>query len=156
VDGDLLLDHVAQHFFFDAQLAEQPFVDVAAELLAVGAHLRVVATAEVGHRQVVAIDGGDHFTRGGGDGIRALQKVRDVEDHERQHHEGQAPFQPAPVLTHPVEHRHGVKSCATGDAAAPRPAESRIRNPKSYDNGVSGGNSALMQAAAVLRSRAII
>src|SRR4030095_8034727 len=48
---------------------------------------------------------GDGVARGVRPG-RAAQEVRNVEDDERQTHENQAPFQPALVPTHFVEHGH--------------------------------------------------
>jgi hypothetical protein len=108
-DGNLLVDHLRQDLLVDAELPDQLFVDLPAELLLIRLDLRLVARLEIARGQVMPIHLGDHLARRGakrGGGVPP-EKVRDVENDERQHHQGEAPFEPSLVPTHAVEHVMG-------------------------------------------------
>ncbi len=117
-DADALLARFGHHGFFvdqllqdlaiDAELLQQRVVQLAAVGVAIRGHLRVVAARELADGDRLALDVREHLARGraGAGG----EKIRDVEDHEGQDDERQAPFQPALVTPHPVEHCHCVNS----------------------------------------------
>ena len=113
-DRDALLARLGDHGFFvnellqdlpiDAELLEQLVVHLPAVGVAIGLDLRVVAPRERADRDRLAFDLGQHLARrGAGAGG---QEIGDVEDHEGQDDQRQAPFEPALVPPHPVEHRH--------------------------------------------------
>ena len=106
-EADLLVDHLRQDLLVDAELPQQLIVEAAAELLAVRLHLREVALLKIASGDGAAVDLGDHFARSGaGAGRSGLDEIGNVEEHERQHHDGQAPLEPVLVPPHPVEHGH--------------------------------------------------
>ena len=106
------LDHLLDDALVDAELLEQPFVHLAAELIAVRLHLLHVHAAEAGHGNLASVDGGDDVI-----GARRHAVLRheagDVEENECDHDDEQAPFQPVLVPAHPVEHGHGKPSSAS-------------------------------------------
>ena len=108
----LLVDHLLQDLLIDAELPQQLVVEAAAVRGPVRLHLRVVALLELAGGQprpsTSAIT--SRGRRADADGRRIVEKARNVEDDERQHHEGKAPLEPALVPTHPVEHGHELKS----------------------------------------------
>ena len=107
----LFLDHLLHDPLIDAELLEHPLVDVAAELRPVCLHLPLVRLAEAAHRDLATFDRCHDVVVAGG---VLLQKTGNVKEYECQDHSGQAPFEPALVSAHPVEHRHGFGSLFCG------------------------------------------
>jgi hypothetical protein len=89
----------------DAELLQQLLVHLTAVGGAIRLQLRLIEPAELAGRDRLPLDLRDGIARCGV-GAGAAEEVRDVEHHESQTHENQAPFQPVLVPAHPVEHRH--------------------------------------------------
>ncbi len=97
--------HLLEDLLLHAELLEQLLAHLAAVGGAIRLELRLIGPPEFVRRDVLAVDPGDGFA-GGGVGAVAAQEVRNVEDDEGQHDEAQAPFEPAHVPTHPIQHGH--------------------------------------------------
>ncbi len=109
----LFLDHLLDDALIDAELLEQPFVDVAAVLLAVRLHLLLVDPPEFLRGDLMALDVGDDLVVARR-AAAVTDKAGDIEQDERHHHDGKAPLEPALVAPHPVEHRHGCSRSLKG------------------------------------------
>src|SRR4029450_2751040 len=67
-------------------------VEAAAELLAIRLNLREVAVLKIAGADGAAVDLGHHFPRSGtGAGRSGLDEIWNVEEHEGQHHDCEAP-----------------------------------------------------------------
>ena len=106
-DHRFFVNQLAENLAIDAELLDQLVVDLAAIGVAIGGHLRVVAARERADGNRLALDLREHLARrrAGAGG----QEVGNVEDHEGQDDEREAPFEPALVSPHPVEHCHRSK-----------------------------------------------
>lgn len=104
----LFLDHLLHDPLVDPQLFQQLVVDVGPVGLPVGLHLLLVDAAEVGGGDLAAFDVGDDRIAGGPRGSFA-HEAGDVEEDKRDDHNREAPFEPALVSAHPVEHCHGCR-----------------------------------------------
>src|SRR5262249_30233745 len=88
-----------------AELFEQLIAHLPAVGGAIRLKLSLIGAPELAGRDVVAGDPRDRIA-GRGVGAGPAEEVRDVENHERQANETEAPFEPVPVPAHPVEHGH--------------------------------------------------
>ena len=103
-DRGALVDELLQNLLLDPHLFEQLLVDAAAVRTLVGLQLGQVGSTECCGRDLLVPD-----TRHDGTRCRrvlGVQEVWDVEKDEREHHEREAPLEPATVPAHPVEHCH--------------------------------------------------
>ena len=101
----LFLDHLLDDPLVDAELFQHALVDVAAELRAIGLHLLLVDRRN--RPTVISRPSTDATTSLLPAPVLGLEEAGNVEKDECQDHNGQAPFEPALVSAHPVEHRHG-------------------------------------------------
>ena len=91
----------------DAELLQELFAHVSAVGRAIRLQLRLVGTSKFAGGDFVSGHAGDGLARAG-ISAGASQELGDVENHERQDDEGQAPFEPAAVLAHAIEHCHNT------------------------------------------------
>ena len=99
----LFLDHLLDDPLVDAELFQHALVDVAAKLRPVGLHLALICLTETSDRDFAPFHGRHDVAVTGS--VRP-QEAGNVENDECKDHDGQAPFEPALVSAHPVEHRH--------------------------------------------------
>ena len=105
-DHRLLVNELLQDLLLDAQLPQELFAHLRAVGVAIRLELRRVAALKLADRDFASFDFRQDVTR-----RRAgTREVGNEEDHKSQDDERQAPFEPAAVAPHPVEHRHSVGS----------------------------------------------
>ncbi len=101
----LFLEHLLDDALVDPELLQHPFVDIGPVGAPIGLHLLLVDATEARGRDVAAVHGGDDLVVAQA-GRVGLQEAGNVENDEREDHNGEAPLEPASVSAHPVEHRH--------------------------------------------------
>ena len=103
-DHGLFIDHLLQDLLLDPELAQQLLAQLRSIGVAVRLQLGRVAALEVADGDLVAF-----YVRQDLRGRRAragVEEAGNVEDHEGQDDEREAPLEPAFVAPHPVEHCH--------------------------------------------------
>ena len=106
-NGGLLLHELLDDALVDAELLQQPLVHVGAVGGPILLHLPLIGASELVDRDVAAVYGGNRVVEPGPVDRAAAEKIWNVEQDERQDHQGKAPLEPIPVAAHPIEHRHG-------------------------------------------------
>ena len=108
--GRVAGDHALQDLAVDSQRPEHLLGHLARRLAAVVLELQEVHLAELGHRDAVVADL-RHDVVGKALHRRLVHESGNVEEHEREADEGEAPLEPPLVPPHAVKHRHGAVDC---------------------------------------------
>src|SRR5262249_31546074 len=87
------------------ELLQQLLVHLAAVRRSIRLQLRLIRTPELVRGDVLALDARDGLARRGVSVVRA-QEVRNVKNDEREANEPEAPFEPAHMPSHAIEHCH--------------------------------------------------
>ena len=109
--GRVAGDHALQDLAVDSQRPEHLLGDLARRLPAVVLELQEVHLAELRHRDAVVADL-RHDVVGKALHRRLIDESGNVQEHEREAHEGEAPLEPALVPPHAVKHRHSDVDCS--------------------------------------------
>ena len=100
-----LVDELLKDLLVDPHLLQELLVQARTIRALVRLQLRLVGTAERIHRDLLAAHRRHRVVRRRR--VRARpEEARDIKHDERQHHEREAPLEPALVAAHPVEHCH--------------------------------------------------
>ncbi len=104
-----LVDHLTEDALLDAELPQHLIVQIAAVRLPVGLHLLVIGALKGADFDLAPFDGG-HRGVGRRAGARRHPLLRNVNQHERDDYEAEAPFEPPFVPAHPIEHSHVLET----------------------------------------------
>ena len=109
-DLGVFLDHLLQDLLGHLHLLKDGVAQAAAVGGPVGAHLRLIAAAEVRQADGAGAHAGYPVGAAGGGRVPRFEETGNIEEDEGNNDQGQAPLEPAFVPPHPIEHRHCVKN----------------------------------------------